>query len=502
MKTANHNHTPNLDAVLPRNADAAPSSLITPTMRIRAQARKEQIMLTSREPAPVTPPPNRARHWGWAAIPAAAAIALGASVALPNSAPNGTLNTSNTASKSGRHAAPPLADDTTDHWPASPNPTATATAVTANFASWSTTPQTLPTDRLAQVADLCWSQLEQRRTHDQAQPRIAARDLWNRPVEVPSFWDILPADYLSTFELLGTEARGDWSMAFWVSTVPNNSFQCITYSDPETGSLSTVSWILSTNSGGAQGGDLTDQVMDARMMPGNTNIIGPTEVMLGVERGIPLPDGTTFNTALGRVGRDVTGVTIQTIDGQKVEATLVGDNFFALWPGEIMPEQPVLGCLSPFDVWRDSPEMLERFGNPADYWSLDNKDAPLLEVLASDLFDFDPNWTRNETGVWVCESEHTPAEVALTERRPSAIEAMTATVPDGSNPVWGVADLGHTLGAVPYVPWTQPTGDPIPWLTTNDILTESPTEGSTSRGCIGPAAAISADPECMVSVHN
>lgn len=401
-----------------RPYDAAPAASVTNTTMIRAQARKEQIMSTSRETSPAhslnavssatraTRATRRYPAWRWVAIPAAAAAVFAAQTLAPDSA---------------------------------------SIAVQPAFASWTPTPQPVDDARSQAIANLCWTQIESR--HATALATASAEkenQAWSEG------WSNLPENFLASFSMLGAEARGDWTAVFWADSA-ENFVQCLVYTDPASGEQATI-WELGwdfpgVSTGGINGGDLLAQIQpDSRNFGWSAAILTADDAMLQNENAMELGGEGFFNTAVGIVGPDVQSLVLKTVDGQSVTASIKDGMFYAWWPGQPMPQPANLGCP---EMWYD------QSGVPAYAAAAD--EGTLTELLAAA-----PQWQQLSTGNWVCVSQHTPAEMAQSDQARTAVEQLVVTTTEGTTQVWGVVnDPFHRLGAVPWEPRETPTGDPV-----------------------------------------
>jgi len=488
MGTNRPNRSP-FDINIIRPLDGAPPTIVTPTVRVRAQARKEQIMALAPD-APINRvPAARLRHpkLGWligaAAIPVTAAVILGLpavtadrpgsgiadaplvhpdDIGYPDDAEYpGQLNTPQhpapSEAASGPAANSALPDDTQ-------LPFASLAPMVVNFASWTPSPASVAGSAQQAIRDTCWADITASQAHTLA---VAGWDgsLWDANVRgyrgeamPPPWWQVSP-DYLTDFAFLGAEARGDWGAAFWRNPAGNVAY-CLTYTDPNVGALQTFTWNVTFGSFSWFGAIADDQ--GARSLDVQRNwaaapmLVSRQDVMLTAEHGTAPFNGAPFNIAMGRVGPDVTGVVLTTVDGQAVTATVADDTFFAWWPGEIMPEQRWPAGY--FGGWigvessdaTDSPHLRCRPPIPG----VDGipSDGDITPFLAADAA-----WSQAADGAWVCDFEMLPDFV----RRDSAVVQMTGELADGTTHDWAVAAATR--------PWAVPfelAQRPIPMRTT------------------------------------
>lgn len=460
-----------------RPFDSAPRSIITPTVRVRAQARKDQIMAMRPDAQPAVRVPGSLRYkraWliGAAALPAAAAVILGVPAVLSSGAGDaeqvagqftGTSTMPEMAEPILEAGASAGAESLPGEFPATDTSEAASPApfdlhaqapLLGNFASWTASPVSLDEAHQQAIRNTCWSDITASQSEAMALGSGAPPNpnQWTQQQQpAPPPWWGVPPNLLSSFEFLGAEARGDWGAAFWRNPAGNVAY-CLTYTDPASGEMQTFTWNLTFGSfswfgaiGDNQAGRSRDIQRDWIAAP---TIVGRDEVVLAVEHGTEPFRGEPFNIAIGRVGADVTGVQLATVDGQTVSATVADDTFFAWWPGEIMPDQHWLLQQAGIISGGSSTIMgFEGFGDLRCDWP---RSGVLSEPIA-DLLAADPDWHLRADGSWVCTFETLPDFA----RRDSAITKMTGYLHDGTAREWGIAAAWRPW-ALPYEVASRP----------------------------------------------
>lgn len=165
------------------------------------------------------------------------------------------------------------------------------------YASWTPTPATAARGDVDAAGAACRRQTEQSvaRIDDPAVPAEARAGL-------PSAADLAAA------RVMLAETRGDWTLV----VIAGRGIDVTCLSRAGSGRVDMA--------GGSLGMGAPEHLGPAAFMSGGPGV-GSTA------------DGS-FSTLTGTVGRDVTGLTVTTADGRRVEATIRGDRFAAWWPGE------------------------------------------------------------------------------------------------------------------------------------------------------------------------
>lgn len=276
---------PILDDALLRPFDAAPSSVVNETTRIRSKARLEQILATSpaRVPANQVPPHRvpsvvrrRVRRLRWAGIPVAALLVVGAGVLLPG-----------------------------------------GPSTTPAFAGWSASAEPLIGTDLDAADSACRTAIASGR------PRFAVGD---GPVVA--------------------ERRGDWAFLTFVrdggldALGPGGSgFSCLTELGGATSPLTIVGGTgIQVVSGPS---DLHEAIIGARTASNWVrSTLDSDQVSVGSVGQYRLTRGS-FSLVAGTVGLDVESMTVHTDVGLSVHATIADGRFAAWWPDTRLAENLV-----------------------------------------------------------------------------------------------------------------------------------------------------------------
>lgn len=157
------------------------------------------------------------------------------------------------------------------------------------FASWSATPSSAADGPLATATDQCRRQL------------VVGLPAGRLPAGVPA--PPTRAE-IAAARVLIAERRGDWTLVA-LGGARNLDASCLVGPDG-------ISAVTGSSSGGGV------------VVPATGILVGQTVAEV---------DGASFASFVGRVGRDVTGVTFITQDGRRVTATLTGGHVAAWWPG-------------------------------------------------------------------------------------------------------------------------------------------------------------------------
>lgn len=295
---------PQLDEIaLASTLNPAPRMPLDPTDEIRAEARLQQITASPRETSRRAPnrAPRPSRLLRWAAIPVAAAAAIGIGIALP-----------------GGIGAPP------------------ARASLLNWTAWNDP----LTDAELSAADVVCRDAINASLVD----RNASVGRWNE-----TFADNPAVPQMNTVSLLAqpavAERRGDWGLLGYPQD--DGLALCLVWfgaAGPQITmsagpGLTTVFALLSgPPSGGTaalRGALLPDSdVASTNSLAGDGVYLQQTaEITIPADASVIPPAAGVFTMVGGRVGDDITAVTLHTQTGGDVQAAVENGYWLAWWPG-------------------------------------------------------------------------------------------------------------------------------------------------------------------------